>query len=164
MYEKENLWWLYYIGNEGYVIKEPFQLYDYLDCVSMVTPQHAECNSQCYKRQCRSRSDYTKTQGIAIAMAVASSACKNWHFVISLSLVKIYTWKLQYVFTIQKAIHAIKGHNSECILFRIMHLFQLALYILYQTPHSQALAPACGSLVFYKQWVWCSIIWLLLSV
>ena len=31
--------------------------------------------------------------------------------------------------------------------FRIMPLFRLRHFILYQAPHSQALAPACGSLV-----------------
>ena len=50
---------------------------------------------------------------------------------------------MEYVFTTQTAIHTIKGG----ILFRIMALFQVSLFILYQAPHSRPLAPACDILV-----------------
>ena len=53
-----------------------------------------------------------------------------------------------YVFNIQRASHTIKGDNSKCIFFlRIMPLFRLRFFILYQTPHSRALAPTCSALV-----------------
>ena len=68
-------------------------------------------------------------------------------FVISLLLLKIFTWNSGNVSTIQRAIHTIKGDNSKCIFFfRIMPLFWLRLFILYQAPHSRALAPACCAL------------------
>ena len=52
------------------------------------------------------------------------------------------------MFTIQRAIHTIKGDYSKGILFiRIMPLFRLRRFILYQAPHSRALVPACGALV-----------------
>ena len=51
---------------------------------------------------------------------------------------------------IQTANHTIKGDNSKSLFSRIMPLFRLTLFIPYQAPHSQALAPACGALVFLK--------------
>ena len=49
----------------------------------------------------------------------------------------------------------IKGVSSKCIFFffffRIMPHFRLGLFILYQAPHSLALAPACGALVLKKK-------------
>ena len=42
---------------------------------------------------------------------------KRFHFVISLLLLKIFTWNLEYVFTIQKVIYTMKGDNSKCIFF-----------------------------------------------
>ena len=76
-----------------------------------------------------------------------------WHFVISLLILKIFTWSLEYVFTIQWAIHTIKGNNLKCILFffffRIMPLFQPGLFILYQALYSWVLALKCSALVFF---------------
>ena len=43
--------------------------------------------------------------------------------------------------------YTIKRDNSMCIFLRIMPPFRLRLFILYQAPHSLALAPACGTLV-----------------
>ena len=40
-----------------------------------------------------------------------------WHFVISLLLLKMFTWKSEYVFTIQRAIGTVKGDNSKCFFF-----------------------------------------------
>ena len=39
------------------------------------------------------------------------------HFVISWLLLKIFTRNSEYVFTVQRAIHTIKGDNSKCIFF-----------------------------------------------
>ena len=51
----------------------------------------------------------------------------------SLLLMKIFTWKSDYVFTICRAIHTIKGDNSKCnLFFRIMPLFRLDVFILYK--------------------------------
>ena len=71
-----------------------------------------------------------------------------WYFAISLILLKMFTLNSEYVFTIQRAIHTIKGDNSKCIFFRIMHLFRLWHFILYQAPYSQGLAPICGGGLF----------------
>ena len=65
-----------------------------------------------------------KTPGIALALALPLSCKKIWHFVISLLLLKIF-------------------------FFRIMPLFWLRLFILYQASYRRALAPACGALVFF---------------
>ena len=57
------------------------------------------------------------------------------------------------MFTIQRAIHTIKGGNSRCIFFFFQNyapFFYLVFFfflIHYQTPHSEALAPTCGALV-----------------
>ena len=53
------------------------------------------------------------------------------------------------MFTIQTAIHTIKGDNSKCFLyFRIMPLLRFRLFsILYQATDSRALALACGNVV-----------------
>ena len=62
-----------------------------------------------------------KTWGIAIALVSSLSSCKNlWHFVISLSLLNIYTWNSRYVFTMEKGICKIKGDNAEFIFARII--------------------------------------------
>ena len=70
---------------------------------------------------------------------------KLWHFVISLLLLKTFTWNSEYVFTIQRAIHTIKGDNSKCIIVRTMPLFLLRLFILHQASHGQALPPVLVS-------------------
>ena len=76
-----------------------------------------------------------------------SSSCKNLTFCnISLNTEDVFL-KLEYVFTIQRAIHTRKGDSSRCIFFRIMPLFRLRLIILYHAPHSRGLARACGALV-----------------
>ena len=64
-------------------------------------------------------------------------------FLISLLLLKILTRNSEYVFTIQRATHSIKGDNTTCISSR----FRLRLFILYQPPHSRALTPACDTFV-----------------
>ena len=46
------------------------------------------------------------------------------HFVISPLLLKIFTY-FEYAFTIQTAIHTIKGDNLKCIVFRSMPPFDL---------------------------------------
>ena len=68
-------------------------------------------------------------------------------FVISLLLRKIFTWNSEYVFTIQKASHTVKGEIWIAFFFQNMHLFWLRLFILYQVPHCRALTPACIALV-----------------
>ena len=51
---------------------------------------------------------------------------KCWQYLISLLLLKIFTWNSEYVFTFQRAVHTIKGDNLKCIFFfRIMPLFRL---------------------------------------
>ena len=94
---------------------------------------------------------FKKKGGIALALASSLSSlslCKTWHFAISLLLLKIFTWNSEYVFTIQKAVRTIKADNSKCFFFfRIMTLFPLRLFILYQAPHSRELAHACSALV-----------------
>ena len=74
---------------------------------------------------------------------------KLWHFVISLLLLKIFTWNLEYVFTIQRAIHAIKGDNSRCSFF-----FFLKNYAPFSTktfyPLSSTPQPSVGTCM------WCS--------
>ena len=64
-----------------------------------------------------------KNRGFAIALALPgaslSSACKNFDNLKYLYYYLVYllkTW--EYVFTIQRAIHTIKGDNSKCILFQ----------------------------------------------
>ena len=49
-----------------------------------------------------------------------------------------------------KSNHNYEGRqlNFFCFSFRIMPLFRLTVCILYQVPHSQALAPTCGALVY----------------
>ena len=49
--------------------------------------------------------------------AVVIGVQKLCHFVISLLLLKIFTLNLEYMFTIQRAIHPIKGDNSKCFFF-----------------------------------------------
>ena len=58
---------------------------------------------------------------------------------------------MEYVLTIQRAIHSIKGDNSKGI-YLFIYFFQnnalfSRLFILYQVTHSWVLAPACGALV-----------------
>ena len=97
-----------------------------------------------------------KARGIAIALVSSLSGgiiivvCKKpGHFVISLLLLKIFTWNSEYVFSIQRAISTVKGDCSKGIFFFIiMLLFWLTLFILYQAPYSLASAPACSPFVF----------------
>ena len=62
---------------------------------------------------------------------------------------------MEYVFTIQRAIHTIKGDNaslSENAAFsELCPFFDLRLFILYKASHSRALIPTCGALVFKNQ-------------
>ena len=62
-------------------------------------------------------------------------------------LLNILTDNSEYVFTIQRTIHTTKGDDSICIFFRVMPLFQLRSFILYQAPHSRALTDVCGVFV-----------------
>ena len=66
-----------------------------------------------------------KTQGITVALA-SSFSCKNWHFAISLLLLKIFTWNAEYVFIIQGAIHIIKG-DKQFLLFSLCFLPYMVL-------------------------------------
>ena len=85
-----------------------------------------------------------KTRGIA---STFWSSCKNCDFCnISVTTEDIYL-NLEYVLAIQITIHTIKGDNSNPFL-RIMLLFRLRLFILYQANHSRAFAPACGAYFF----------------
>ena len=98
---------------------------------------------------------YCSCLGVVVFVVVVQ---KLWHFVISLLTLKIFTWTPEYVFTIQRAIHTIKGDNSKCIFFffffKIMPLFWFSLFILYQAntpPHPPPPQPSvcttCGALV-----------------
>ena len=51
--------------------------------------------------------------------------CKKLHFVISLLLLKIFTGNSKYVFTIQRAIHTIKGDNFFFFFFKSCPFFDL---------------------------------------
>ena len=52
------------------------------------------------------------------------------------------------MFAIQIANHTIKGDKSKCFFFlELCPFFDWGLFILYQAPHSRALAPACDVLV-----------------
>ena len=54
---------------------------------------------------------YCYNLGVGVVVVVM----QNWHFVVSLPLQKIYTWKSDYVFTIKRATYTIKGYYSKCI-------------------------------------------------
>ena len=73
---------------------------------------------------------------------------KHWHFVISLLLLKIFTSNSEYIFTIERAIHTIKGDKSKCIFFfsELCPVFDLD-FIPYQAPHSRELAQPRVALV-----------------
>ena len=72
---------------------------------------------------------------------------KQWHFVIPLLLLEIFTWNSEYVFTFQRTIHTIKGDNSKCIfIYRIMPLVWLRFFY----PLSSFLQPSIGTRM------WCS--------
>ena len=78
---------------------------------------------------------------------------KLWHFVISLLLLKIFTYNLEYVFTIQRAIHTIKGDNSKCIFF--FRIMPLTFYPLSSTPQPSAgthIQCSCFCLLVLKFW------------
>ena len=93
---------------------------------------------------------YCYSLGVVVVVFVVQ---KLWHFVISLLLLKIFTWNSEYAFTIQRVVHTVKEENTKCNFFRIIPLFCLRLFfpfffnILYQSPDIWALAPACGGLL-----------------
>ena len=78
---------------------------------------------------------------------------KLWHFVISLLLLKILTWKSEYVYIVQRAIHTFKG-NWFFFSQKNDSFFRLRIFSLYQAPHSRALAPAYSDLNLFPNKPW----------
>ena len=71
-----------------------------------------------------------------------------WHFVISLLLLKIFTWNSEWMFTIQRAI-ASRETIQNSFFSELCPFFDLKCFILYQASHSEALTQAGGALVLY---------------
>ena len=64
----------------------------------------------------RENQRYCYSLGCVVVICIAVVVMQKLeHFVISLLLLKIFTWNSEYVFTIQSAIHTIKGDYSKCI-------------------------------------------------
>ena len=61
---------------------------------------------------------------------------KLWPLVISLLLLKKFTWNSEYVFAIQRAIHTIKEDNSKCIFSELCPFFNL--HFLFSIKYSTA--------------------------
>ena len=90
-----------------------------------------------------------KTRGTAIALALSSSSslCKNLTFC-NISVITEYIYlKLGACVHYPMSNPCYQGRDFKCIFFRIMTLFRLRLFILYEAPHSRAFAPACSALV-----------------
>ena len=65
---------------------------------------------------------------------------KFWHFLISLLLLKVFTWNSEYVFTIQIAIHTFKRDNSEYIFLELCPFFDFDFLSSIKHPNSRAMA------------------------
>ena len=95
---------------------------------------------------------------LSIVVIVAGIVQKLWYFVISLFILKICMWNSKYVFTIQRSKERsiVSGRQLKMQFFffpEVCRFFDLRLFILYQAPHSWALAPTYGALVcFWDSW------------
>ena len=69
---------------------------------------------------------------------------KLWHFLMSLSLLKIFTWKADWLLTIKRGTRTSRAGSPQTIfdIVRVCALFDLEF-----SKSSWALAPACGALV-----------------